>query len=433
LPEREATQRQGPIRIAIVGTGNIAGIHAAALASCTDAANAANGANTANTANGANASNDAHGADDADAPDGARGAQGADDADAANDAHGADAADGASRERGGAEIVAACDVDGRRLATFCDEHRISAAYHDIGKLLRQARPDLVHLCTPPWLHHEQALACLRAGTSVLVEKPPAISLGEFDEVAAAEGDGAHFASVFQHRFGAGQRRLKELAAGAGRPLGKPLLAICHTTWFRDQAYFDVEWRGRWDTEGGGPTMGHGIHQMDMLLDVLGDWAEVSAVAKQQARRMRTEDVSLAHVTFANGAVASVVNSVLSPREESYLRFDFEHATVEVTHLYGYGDDDWRVTPAPGHEQDVLTTWKRAGGGLRSGHAAQFREVLSSLREGRRPPVAPADSRRTLALVTAIYASAFTRRPVTPADLGPGTRFYGQMNAGGFGW
>ncbi|HEX6524673.1 MAG TPA: Gfo/Idh/MocA family oxidoreductase [Streptosporangiaceae bacterium] len=385
MPEREATGGEDPVRVAIVGTGNIARIHATALAGF-----------------------------------GPR----------------------------SAEIVAACDVDGQRLATFCDEHNIPAAYHDVDKLLRQARPDLVHLCTPPWLHHEQALACLRAGVSVLVEKPPTISLKEFDELAAAErtaadGGGSHFATVFQHRFGTGQRRLKALAAEQDGPLGKPLLAICHTTWFRDQAYFDVEWRGRWDTEGGGPTMGHGIHQMDMLLDVLGDWTEVSAIARQQARRTRTEDVSLAHVTFASGAVASIVNSVLSPREESYLRFDFENASVEVTHLYGYGDDDWRVTPVPGHEHEVLAIWKHAGGtelawasghgGVPSGHAAQFREVLSSLRELRRPPVAPADSRRTLALVTAIYASAFTRRPVTPGDLGPGTQFYGQMNGGSFGW
>ena len=90
-------------------------------------------------------------------------------------------------------------------------------------------------------------------------------------------------------------------------------------------------------------MGHGIHQMDMLLDVLGDWTEVSAVVRTQARRMETEDVSMAHVTFASGAVASIVTSVLSPREQSYLRFDFERATVEVTHLYGYADDDWRIT------------------------------------------------------------------------------------------
>jgi predicted dehydrogenase len=229
----------------------------------------------------------------------------------------------------------------------------------------------------------------------------------------------------QHRFGSGQRRLRALAADG--VLGRPLVAICHTTWFRDQAYFDVPWRGRWDTEGGGPTMGHGIHQMDMLLDVLGEWTEVSAVARTQARSMPTEDVSLAHVTFRNGAVASVVNSVLSPREETYLRFDFERATVEVTHLYGYGDDDWRVTPAPGYHDEVLKAWRHAEHGTRSGHAAQFAHVLAALGTGRRPPVGPAEAGRTMALVAGIYASAFTGRPVTPGQLAPGTPFYGHMN------
>jgi predicted dehydrogenase len=368
-----------PIRIAIAGTGNIARVHAAALRAAA--------ADTADTLGA-----------------------------------------------GAATIVAAADVDDGRLGAFRDEFGVPAGYRDLGELLAAERPDLVHVCTPPSTHHGQALACLRAGASVLVEKPPTISLREFDELTAAEGPGGGppwFATVFQHRFGSGQRRLKALAARG--VLGRPLVAVCHTTWFRDQAYFDVGWRGRWDTEGGGPTMGHGIHQMDMLLDALGDWTEVSAVARLQARRMRTEDVSLAHVTFASGAVASVVNSVLSPREESFLRFDFERATVEVTHLYGYTDDDWRVTAAPGHEQDVATAWKQDDGGTRSGHAAQFRAVLSALRAGTRPPVSPAESRRTMSLVAAVYASAFTRRPVTPGDLAPGTPFYRQMNGGLCPW
>jgi predicted dehydrogenase len=266
---------------------------------------------------------------------------------------------------------------------------------------------------------------------VLAEKPPVISLREFDEVGAAEGDaGPWFASVYQHRFGAAQRRLRALAAEG--TLGRPLLAVCHTTWFRDQAYFDVPWRGRWETEGGGPTMGHGIHQMDMMLDVLGDWAEVRAVARRQARRTRTEDVSLAHVTFASGAVASVVNSVLSPREESYLRFDFSRASVEVTHLYGYTDRDWRITPAPG-SPGIPGTLGTPGPAAPSGHREQFAEVLTCLAAGRRPPVTPGESRRTLSLVAAIYAAAFTGQPVTPADLGPGSPFYDRMDGGQAPW
>lgn len=392
-----------PVRVAIVGTGNIARIHARALAAAAVAA----------------------------APAG---------------------------EPPAATIAAAADVNDDRLAAFCDEFDIEAAYGDLDDLLHKERPDLVHVCTPPGLHHTQALACLRAGVNVLVEKPPAISLREFDQLAKAEleyarGEGAQaggepaaagpwFATVFQHRFGSGQRRLKALAQSGD--LGRPLLAICHTTWFRDQAYFDVPWRGRWDTEGGGPTMGHGIHQMDMMLDVLGDWTEVSAVARTQARRVQTEDVSLAHVTFASGAVASVVNSVLSPREETYLRYDYERATVEVTHLYGYADKDWRVTPAPQDEQDVLAAWESASdqtqdaallaaGMLRSGHAGQFTEVLGALRAGRRPSVTPRESRRTMALIAAIYASASAKRPVTPEDLAPGSPFYDQMNGGMSRW
>lgn len=332
-----------------------------------------------------------------------------------------------------ARIVAAADTNRARLDAFLAAHRVPDGYDDIGELLRRSRPDLVYLCTPPGLHRQQALACLRAGVSVLAEKPPALSLRELDEIAVEASGPPWFATVFQHRFGDGQFRLKALAASG--LLGRPLLATCHTTWFRDQSYLDVPWRGRWDTEGGGPTMGLGIHQMDMMLDVLGDWATVSAITRTQARRTQMEDVSLAHVTFASGAVASVVNSLVSPRQESYVRYDFERATVEVTHLYGYRDEDWRVTPAPGQD-DVLTAWKaaeaaEAGAAAdgRSGHHAQFAAVLSSLRDGTPPPVVPADSRRTLALVTAIYASGATGAPVAPADLVPGNPFYDSMGGG----
>jgi predicted dehydrogenase len=340
-----------------------------------------------------------------------------------------------------ARVVAACDVDGGTLAGLAAEFAVPATYRTVGDLLAADHPDLVHVCTPPSTHHPITLACLRAGSSVLVEKPPVISLRELDELADAQArDGGSerppwLATVFQHRFGTSQRRLKALTRDPGI-LGRPLVAICHTTWFRDQAYFDVPWRGRWETEGGGPTMGHGIHQMDMLLDILGDWTEVCAITRTQARRTATEDLSLAHVTFASGAVASVVNSVLSPREESYLRFDFEHATIEVTHLYGYADDDWRITPAPGHD-DVLPAWRAAASVPtansaatncgKSGHADQFREVLAALAAGTPPPVAPDDSRRTLSLVAAIYASAVTGRPVTRSDLVPGNPFYESMS------
>lgn len=362
-----------PVRVAIVGTGTIARIHADALAAL------------------------------------------------------GPGADGAAP----AALVAGVDVDPESLDAFRTRHGV-AGHTDLDEMLAEARPDLVHVCTPPGLHLAQARTCLAAGAHVLVEKPPALSVADMDALVAAQGEGGPWAAtVFQHRFGSGARRLRAMVESG--VLGRPLVAVCHTTWFRPQAYFDVPWRGRWDTEGGGPTMGHGIHQTDLLTSVLGDWVEVSAVARQQARRTETEDVALAHVTFANGAVASVVNSLVSPREETYLRFDFEHATVELTHLYGYGDDDWRVTPAPGHEEEVDAAWKARGPEVRSGHAGQFAEVLACLAAGTPPPVTADDARRTMRLVAGVYASAFEGRPVRPDDLGPSSPFHARMDGPGPRW
>ncbi|MEV0291805.1 Gfo/Idh/MocA family oxidoreductase [Kribbella sp. NPDC050820] len=330
------------------------------------------------------------------------------------------------------ELVGAVDIDDDRLSAFCEQYGLRNGYDNVADLLEKDQPQLVHVCTPPGAHAEVALKCLRAGVNVVVEKPPTLTLAEFDTLVEAEKESsAWLATIFQHRFGSGALRLQELMAEG--VLGRPLVAICNTLWFRDQAYFDVVWRGRWDTEGGGPTMGHGIHQIDLLSAIMGRWTEVSAIARQQARTTDTEDVTMGTVAFANGAIASMVNSILSPREESYLRFDFEYATVEVSHLYGYGDGNWTITPAKGYEDKVLPAWEAGPHGTRSGFVAQFPEVLKAVREGTPPPVTSSESRRTLELVAATYASAFQRRPIRPEDLGPDSPFYQRMEGDGPRW
>lgn len=328
------------------------------------------------------------------------------------------------------EIVAAVDTAPGRLAAFADEWSVPQRLERVDDMLQQTTPDVVHLCTPPALHREQALACLGAGVTTVCEKPPALTLAELDEIAAA-ANRARFAAVFQHRFGSGLLRLRRLLAE--RRFGRPMTAVCNTLWFRSDAYFAHPWRGRWEVEGGGPTMGHGIHQMDLLLAVLGPWREVVAVADRRARRTATEDVSAALVTFADGTVATVLNSLVAPNQTSHLRFDFDDATVELRHLYGYGDADWTVTAAPGREDDVAAAWNEHPGNVRSGHGAQFAAVLDALDAGTAPPVSPADARPTMELVAAIYASAFTGQRITAGQIGPDSPFYRRMDGTGAPW
>ena len=312
------------------------------------------------------------------------------------------------------EIVAGVDDDAGHAAAFCAEHAIPYATTDLRKALTDTGPALVHVCAGPRLG--PVSAALHGGAHVVVEQPPALSLRGLDDLDAAQAPGGPYvATVFPHRFGGGARRLRALADGG--VLGRPLLALCHITWFRAT---------------GGLLMGPGMHRIDLLMSVLGEWAEVSAAAHRLARPGRAEDVALAHVTFTGGAVASIVTSVLSPREESHLRFDFERATVEVTREPGRGDH-WRVTAAPGHGATVLAAWNAAGNGRRGDHGTQFAEVLASLRAGIPPPVGVATARGTMRLVAAIYAAAFTSRPVVPSDLDPGSAFYERMDGFGPPW
>ena len=349
-----------------------------------------------------------------------------------------------------ARLVACVDVDIDRARAFAAQWNIPAVYTSVEDLLADQnnadqKLDLVHVCTPPGSHVPIAALVMRAGVDVLVEKPPALSLAQLDRLFAVEKEtGRHVATVYQHRFGPAAIRLRELiAAGA---LGRPLLATCNTLWYRGDDYFAAPWRGNWDIEGGGPTMGHGIHQFDLLLSVLGPWAELTAVAARQSRPTDTEDVSAAIVTFESGAVATIVNSLVSPRETSQLRFDFENATVELEHLYGYTHADWRITPLAGQEpsqeagqESLVQKWNDGfGSGTPAGdaissHRGQFVAIFDALDRGEAPPTTSTESRVTMELVAAIYASAFTGTRVRSGEIEAGHPFYESMLGSGAPW
>jgi predicted dehydrogenase len=355
---------------------------------------------------------------------------------------------------GRTELVGLVDIVPERAEAYADAYG-GRTYPDVTTLMSEARPDLVSVVTPPGTHAELAAQLLRAGASVLIEKPPCPTLAEFDVIAEAEqaGDGTAYV-VFQHRHGSGARRAADLL-GSGT-LGRPQVAVCETLWFRPDSYFDPVWRGTWSGEGGGPTLGHGIHQIDLLLHLLGPWHHMTALAVRQARPVEFEDASLAVVGFENGAVASVVNSLLSPRELSRIRIDTTAGTLEVNHVYGYSDADWSFVPVP-RASAAASLGKNPGnrdttGALRdsaaevsdgandvwaasadvdvpSNHAAQITRLVDDLLAGRTHQTTLTSTRSTVEFVTGVYASALLGTGVQRADLVPGHPFYGDLSGG----
>lgn len=333
---------------------------------------------------------------------------------------------------GRVKLVAAVDLDAGRVCDFGVRHGLADVRTDYAAALRATRPDIVLVATPPATHAALSVAAMEAGAWVLCEKPLCASLAELDRIAETERRTGRFtACVFQQRFASSTAHLRRLAADG--LLGRPLVAVCHTLWYRDAAYYGVSWRGKWATALGGPTTSLGIHAMDHLLHLLGDWAEVRAHAATLDRDIEVEDVSMALVRFANGALASLVNSALSPRQETSLRIDFQRATVELTHLYGYTRDNWALTPAPhpgGDGHDALAeAWQRFPPDTGSTHAAQLAAFIADLDAGVRPLTSGDDARRTLELLTAIYKSAFTGHPVRRGAIIPGDPFYTALHGG----
>jgi predicted dehydrogenase len=326
------------------------------------------------------------------------------------------------------ELAAAVDVDPQRLADFQETYGVARAYTDLHEMLERERPDIVQICSPPYLHPEQCIAALEAGAWVLCEKPLAGSLADLDRIDAAERrTGRYVSSVAQWRFGSGGQHVRQLVRSGA--MGRVLVGVCNTLWFRPDAYYAVPWRGHWETELGGATLCLAVHIIDLLLYVLGDWTELYATMETVDRTIDNENVCMALIRFENGATVSVTTSAVSPRQESYLRLDCERATVELSTLYGYTNAGWRFSLPPGASADdetELARWQSLPLESPTSQGAQLAAMLEDMAAGRRPLVSGLEVRRTIEFILSIYKSAVTHAPVRRGSLTPDDPFYRGM-------
>ncbi len=87
------------------------------------------------------------------------------------------------------EVVGACDLAMDRAEELAEIFQIPACYDDLGRMLDEARPDVLHVLTPPSVSPRLAIQALERGIHVLVEKPMARTVAETRQMieAAARG------------------------------------------------------------------------------------------------------------------------------------------------------------------------------------------------------------------------------------------------------
>ena len=300
-----------------------------------------------------------------------------------------------------------------------------AAEPDLAALLARDDVDVVCVCVPTGLHAEVGIQAAAAGKHLIIEKPIDVSLDAADRlIAVAREHAVRVTVISQHRFDTGLDELRRLLDSGA--LGSLLLGEASTKWYRTQDYYDsAAWRGTWEMDGGS-LMNQGVHYLDLLLWAMGPAVEVTAVCATQVHQVEVEDTALALVTFASGAVGTVLSSTAAyPGFDQRLEITGTNGTVIVEDgiitrraLVNDPADFRRPAPdEPGTPAAEPATSANPAGIDASSHAAQMADLLTAIENGREPAVTAQSARATLQVIRAVYESACTGRRVAIAAPG----------------
>ncbi|PAE88518.1 Gfo/Idh/MocA family protein [Shouchella clausii] len=306
------------------------------------------------------------------------------------------------------KITALCDIYPEKAEAQAKEFDLNVAiYSDYKELLRQENIDLVSVCTPPYTHAAITIEALNQGKNVIVEKPMASSLKECDAMnEAAKRSGKILSVVAQNRFTSPMMKLKHV-------LDTKLMGpIVHTQvdsfWWRGHCYYDLWWRGTWEKEGGGCTLNHAVHHIDIFRWMNGMPSEITAVMSNVAHdNAEVEDISIAIGRYENGSLAQITSSVVHHGEEQQLIFQGKNARVSVPWKLKASKSLDNGFPVEDKElQEKLQKEYESINDLEfEGHAGQIEDVLHAIEGKKEVLVDGNEGRETLELITAIFESA----------------------------
>ncbi|HHI82841.1 MAG TPA: Gfo/Idh/MocA family oxidoreductase [Rhizobiales bacterium] len=185
-----------------------------------------------------------------------------------------------------------------------------AHFNTLQDLLANKAIDGAVIATPNQMHREHALACIRAGIAVLVEKPLADTVEAAAEIVAAGKDYNVPVLVGHHRRHNPVIKKAKQIAGTGQ-LGRLASAHCSCWLYKPDDYFNASWRRQ---PGAGPVYINLIHDVDLLLHLCGPVVSVQAMESNNVRKHEVEDTATILLRFASGALAtmSVSDTIAAP-------------------------------------------------------------------------------------------------------------------------
>lgn len=286
-----------------------------------------------------------------------------------------------------------------RAKAFADKHGAASGYDDYDRLLSDPDVDVVYIASPNGVHAEQALAALKAGKHVLVDKPLALELADartlVETASAAKvllGTGFHLRSKATARAGReaiaagklGDVFYAEMSCGAGKGL-----------------YPYDTWRADPELSGGGTLLHQGVHAVDLVAYLCdAPVVEVTCMIDKPG----DEDVFVGSCRLADGTLANL---------SSHSRRMGTRPDWTVFGTAGWLDARGGTSPAP---DDVLDLHgddgtSRLATSTSSAYVAEVADFANAVATGTEPAATGVDGMRAVAVAEALYRSAKDRTSV----------------------
>jgi predicted dehydrogenase len=297
-----------------------------------------------------------------------------------------------------------------------------AYFAEVEALLDKTRPDGAIVAGPNATHRTTALACIARNIPTIVEKPVADTVAEAMAIVEATAQAKVPVLTGHHRrHNPIMQAARDFVANGG--IGK--LVAVNATWLcrKPDDYFDMAWRRE---AGGGPVLINAIHDIDCLRMVCGEVESVQATTANAVRGFAVEDTAAAVLTFANGALGTLIvcDSAATP-------WNWEISSRENPVYPGESENCFLITGTTGGlAVPALQHWSYDGDGAwmdpltrrtlpvtrADPYPRQLHHFARVIRGEEAPIIDVAEGTRTLAATLAIAESAKTGRPVRVSDL-----------------
>lgn len=291
----------------------------------------------------------------------------------------------------GIESVAICDVDEKATAKYPQ----LKSYTDYKEMLDREKPDIVHICTPHYLHAEMAIYALERDINVLCEKPLCISREEIDSILAAEEkSNAQLAVCFQNRYTPRNLFVKEYLQNKQVTKG-----FATVFWQRGADYYNsAEWRGTKKYEGGGVLINQAIHTIDLLNEFCGGFEELTATCSNISLQGVIEVEDTATICLHGKNVEGMVIATNASTIGLPIGIKLETSDGDFIEIYG---EDLKIN---GVKKEFKTNVYYGKACYGMGHVPLISDFYDCVKTGRKFLIDGKEGQKALRIVLSTYES-----------------------------